>query len=189
MNPLRRWQYLALTLTVLVFAGCASTGAIHSTTPITAKSADYKTVLISVSSEVAESSGEAMQLASFITADLTDKDLFEKVRVASGCRDCPECRSDLQLDAKIIEFTNDDSSGQAGVIVDVALTDVETGKGVGSFKAEGMSSSRTVPENRRNEAVEHAAEKIVFLEKMDMPGKEKPQIFTQKAVGLLNIAL
>ncbi|MBW1744551.1 MAG: hypothetical protein JRJ47_14160 [Deltaproteobacteria bacterium] len=161
MNPLRHWRELALTLTVLVFAGCASTGAIHTTTPITAKSADYKTVLLSVSSEVAESSGEAMQLASFITTELRDKGLFEKVRVASSCRDCPECRSDLQLNAKIVEVIKEGPDGNAGVVVDVALTDVETGKGVGSFKAEGKSSSRTVPANRKSEAVEHAAEQIV----------------------------
>ncbi len=161
MNPLRHWREFALTLTVLVFAGCASTGAIHTTTPINAKSADYKTVLLSVSSEVAESSGEAMQLASFITAELRDKGLFEKVRVASGCQDCPECRSDLQLDAKIVELTKEDPNGDAGVVVDVALTDGKTGKGVGSFKAEGKSSSRTVPASRTSEAVEHAAEQIV----------------------------
>jgi hypothetical protein len=161
MNPLRCWQYVVLTLAVLLFAGCSSTGAVHSITPITAKSASYKTVLLSVSSEVAESSGEAMQLASFITANLNDKELFEKVRIASGCRDCPECRSDLQLNAKIIEFTEDESSGQAGVVVDVALTDGGTGKGVGSFTAEGNSSSRTVPASRKSEAIEHAAEKIV----------------------------
>jgi len=161
MIPLRHWQSFALALTVLVFAGCASTGAIHTTTPITAKSADYKTVLLSVSSEVAESSVEAMQLASSITAELRDKGLFEKVRVASGCRDCPGCRSDLQLNAKIVEVTKEDPNGDAWAVVDVALTDVETGKGVGSFKAEGKSSSGTVPASKTGEAIEHAAEQIV----------------------------
>jgi hypothetical protein len=161
MNPLRHWRNFALILTVLVFAGCASTGAIHTTTPITAKSADYKTVLLSVSSEVAESSGEAMQLASFMTAELEDKGLFEKVRVGAGCQDCPGCRADLQLAAKIVELTKDNSKDHTGVVVDVALTDMKTGKDVGSFKAEGISSSRTLPELRTSQAVEHAAEKIV----------------------------
>ena len=81
--------------------------------------------------------------------------------MASGCRDCPECRSDLQLDAKIVALTEADPNGDAGVVVNVALTDGDTGKGVGSFKAEGKSSSRTEPANKTSEAVEHAAEKIV----------------------------
>jgi hypothetical protein len=161
MNALRHWRDFALTLTVLVFAGCASTGAIHTATPITVKLADYKTLLLSVSSEVPESSAETMQLASFIATKLDDKDLFEKVRVGPGCPDCPRCRADLKLHAKIVQLKKVDCSGLAGVLVDVALTDMKTGKGVGSFKAEGKSSYRTVLARRTRQAVEHAAEEIV----------------------------
>jgi hypothetical protein len=166
MNALRNWGNFALIFTVFVFAGCASTGAIHTTTPITVKLGDYKTLLLSVSSEHPESSAETMQLASFIAAELDDKELFEKVRVGSGCRDCPGCRADLELRAKIVELNKGDSSGGAAVVVDAALTDMETGKGVGSFKVEGKASSRSAVACGTSQAIEHAAEEIVgFLAK------------------------
>ena len=155
MNTSPIGQALVLILAVLLFAGCASTGAIHTKTPINVKLADYKTVLLCVSSQVPEPSGETVQLAALINKKLRDKGLFEKVLVASGCSGC---RADLRLNAQIVEV------GQVGseVVVDVALTDMNTGTRIGSFEAEGKSSG----ESTTRRAIERAAEEIVgFLSK------------------------
>ena len=155
MNTLRIGQSSVLILAVLLFTGCASTGAIHTITPITAKLADYKTVLLCVSSQVPESSGETIRLGSIITDKLHNKGLFDKVLVASACSGC---QADLRLNAKIVEV----KKVGAGVVVDVALTDMKTGTSIGSFEAEGRSSG----EGATSQAIERAAEQIVgFLNK------------------------
>ncbi len=154
MNTSRIWKSSILILIGLVFTGCASTGSIHMITPVNAKLADYKTVLLCVTSQTPESSGETIQLGSMITDKLHDKGLFEKVLIASGCSGC---RADLRLNAKILEAKEVGSR-----VVNVALTDMNTGASIGSFEAEGKSSSG----GTTSQAIERAAEQIVgFLGK------------------------
>jgi len=172
MNTSHIWRHSLVILIILCFTGCASTGGLHTKTPVTVKLANYRTILLYVSSQVPESSGETIQLGSIITDRLHNKGLFEKVLVASTS---PGCRADLELNAEIVELKRVSPgariclgalTGRAGVVVDVALTDMNTGTMIGSFRAEGKSSGGTVFAGTTIQAIECAAEQIVeFLER------------------------
>lgn len=164
MNTSRIWQNSLVILAILCFTGCASTGALHTKTPITVKLANYRTILLYVSSQVPESSGETIQLGSIITDKLHNRGLFEKVLVASTS---PGCQAELELNAEIVELKKVSPgartlTGRAGIVVDVVLTDMNTSTSIGSFRAEGKSSTA----GTTSQAIERAAEQVVeFVEK------------------------
>ena len=157
---------------LILLNGCASRGAITETTPMTLKLSTYKTMLFSVSSQVAGSSEEVVQLEAVTIAKLREKGLFDKVISGSSS---PDAQADLRLDAKIIQLKRVSPgaramvgamAGRAGIDVEVELFDLKESKSIGTFIAQGRSSGGTVFAGTTPQAVERAAEQIVeFIQK------------------------
>lgn len=165
-------QGISLILGMLLFVGCASKGALITETPMTTKLADYKTMLLHVSSQVPGSSEEVIQLESMTVAKLREMGLFEKVIAGSASPDVP---ADLRLNVRIVELREVSSgkrvflgalAGRARIAVDAELIDLQTGKTIGAFKAEGKSSGGTVFAGTTEQAIERVVEQIVeFVQK------------------------
>lgn len=159
-------------LAVLLLGGCASTGALHTITPPTVKLANYKTILVSVSSQVPEATQEVIQLESMIITKLLEKGLFEKVVAGSAS---PDASTNLRLNAKIVELKKVGArlraifgafAGRAGIVVNVKLIELETGNTIGAFKSEGKSSGGTVFAGTTPQAIQRAVEQIIaFVQK------------------------
>ena len=158
---------------ILIFLdGCASRGAIKETTPMTLKLSIYKTMLFNISSQVAGSSEEIVQLETVTIAKLREKGLFDKVISGSSS---PNAQADLRLNAKIVQLKRVSPgarvmvgamAGRAGIDVEVELVDLKESKTIGTFIAQGRSSGGTVFARTTPQAVERAAEQIVeFIRK------------------------
>ncbi len=167
MKTVLNKKYVLFAGVILLVAGCASTGTIQQTAPITVKLSGYKTMLFRVSSDVPESSQEVVHFESMTVAKLRERGLFEKVIAGSAS---PNAKADLRADAEIVKLKKVGSgarvmlgafAGRAGMAVEVKLTDVKTGKNLGVFKAEGKSSGGTVFAGNTGQAVERIAEQIV----------------------------
>jgi len=168
-----KWLMVLITILFLVSQiGCASAGVLQVTTPMTVKLANYKTMLLDVSSQVLGLEEEVIQLESMTIVKLKEKGLFEKVVAGSAS---PDASTDLRLNAKIVELRKVSAgsramwgafSGRAGIVIDVGLIDMKTGKPIGAFKAEGKSSGGTVFAGTTSQAIERAVEQIVkFIQK------------------------
>jgi Domain of unknown function (DUF4410) len=166
-------QYGVIFLFVVIFlGGCASTGKISTTVPMTVKLSTYKTMLLNISSQIPESSEEMVQLESMTIAKLRDKGLFEKIIVGSSS---PDAQADLRLKAKIVALKKVSSgarvmvgamAGRAGIDVEVELFDLKESKILGTFIAQGRSSGGTVFAGTTPQAIERAVEQIVeFIQK------------------------
>lgn len=68
---------------------------------MTIKFANYKTILVDVSSQVPESTQEVVQLESMLIAKLREGNMFEKVVSGSACSDA---EGDLRLNLKILDL-------------------------------------------------------------------------------------
>ena len=154
-------------LVLLLLGGCASKGAIRTTTPLAVKLSNYKTIMVNVSSQGPGLSEEIVQLETMTITKLREKGLFDKVIAGSSSPDAP---TDLRLNARIVELKRVSSgarvmvgafAGRAGIDIDVELTDMRTGKGIGTFMAQGRSSGGTVFAGTTPQAVERAVEQIV----------------------------
>jgi hypothetical protein len=160
------------TFILILFGGCASTGTISVTTPMTVKLSTYKTMLLNVSSQVPGSSEEAVQLETMTIVKLQEKGLFDKLISGSSS---PNAQADLRLNAKIVRLKRVTSearmwvggaAGRAGIDVEVELFDSKEGKNIGAFVAQGRSSGGSVAAGTTPQAVERAVEQIVeFIQK------------------------
>ena len=166
-NFIRFEQKAVFTLAMLLLGGCASTGTLHTLKPMTVKLANYKTMGIDVSSQVPESSQEAIQLETMVIVKLRDRGLFEKIFSQSAS---PEIPADLRLNVKVVNLKKVSAedrvmlgalAGRAKIVVDVELIDLKTEETIGAFKAEGQSSGGTVFAGTTSQAIERAVEQIV----------------------------
>jgi hypothetical protein len=135
----------------LVFNGCIgnySPGGwrIHShTLPETVKLSDYKVIQVKVISNLEKSEAECKKLEDKICKKLLEKKLFEKVVRGEEPQEAPV---DLLLEAEITDFHKvtamerlfaDGFVGKAKFWVVSKLTDVKTGKELGTFTVKGDS--------------------------------------------------
>jgi len=166
-------KYGVISILILIlFGGCASTGTIRVTTPMTVKLSTYKTMFLDFSSQVPGSSEETVQLETMTIVKLQEKGLFDKLIAGSSS---PDAQADLRLNAKIVRLKRVTSearmwvggmAGRAGIDVEVELFDLKESKTIGTFMAQGRSSGGTVFAGTTPQAVERAVEQIVeFIQK------------------------
>lgn len=159
------------TVALFLLWGCAS-GALQTTTPMEVKLANYKTIVLNVSSPIFGANEEIAQFETMAVAKLQSKNLFEKVIAGSSS---PDAQSDLRLDAKIVELKKVSSAervmqgafaGRAGITVDTELIDVKAGTKIGAFRAHGVSSGGTRFAGTTRQAIDQATDQIVeFVQK------------------------
>jgi len=136
---------VGLTVVLLLLSACA-TGALDIITPVTVKLSNYKSIILNVSSYKLASYEAILETAT--VRRLREKGLFEKVIAGSAS---PDAQADFCLNAKIEEIKplgiweirpSGDRlfSGQVKIVVEAEIIDLKTGRSVGAFKVEGMSS-------------------------------------------------
>lgn len=163
---------LCLCTVFALAVGCASKGAIKVSSPVSVKLADYRKLALNVSSEVEKSSDQVVKLGNLIQQKLREKNLFERIYLASSA---PEETADLQLEVKILKMREVSATtrilfgafaGRSKLLADVRLVDIKTGSEIGAFQAEGKSSGGTIFAGTTDQAIERVAEQIAdFVQK------------------------
>ncbi len=165
MNIATKSKMVFFLITILLLSGCASTGTMQLTKPVSERINNYNKIAIDVSSDIKDSSSEVIQLEKMVVIKLREKGLFE--RVIPGTMDTS---TDLHLKIKIVELQKVGSAarlvfgalaGQAKVTVDAKLVDIKTNSVLGAFRAEGKSSGGSTFAGTTEQALERVAEQIV----------------------------
>jgi hypothetical protein len=158
-----------ILIAAILLSGCASSGSVRQTQEIGTKLGTYRVVKIETTSAVPETTQELAQLESALTTTLRNVNMFEKVFPQAVS---PEAAADLQVKANIATLRRVGAgsrvllgalAGRAGVTIDVTLTEVASGKVVGSFTAEGKSSGGTVFAGTTPQAIDQAVDQIIEL--------------------------
>jgi septal ring factor EnvC (AmiA/AmiB activator) len=126
--------------------GCASSGRLHVATPATSRLSHFETILVRVSSDLADARKETIQLEATVAKIARETLSYRRVLTE---RAAPGSSADLTIEARIVglEKVGVESrarrgmlAGRARMIADVALTDSSTGVVLARFTAEGRSS-------------------------------------------------
>lgn len=154
-------------LLLLILAGCASSGHIQGAGPITAKPFDLNVIWVKTSSSLADVTKEKQVLADQIVSGLKETVSFN--RVGEDKADLGP-GSGIALDAKIIAIKKISPTqrawagalaGRARIQVQVTVTDINSGKTIERFAAEGASSGGSNLAGTTEEAIERAADAVV----------------------------
>lgn len=158
----------ALLLILLTLAGCASSGAIKRISPIPASvsiSVDF--ALVKTSSALAGLEAETQTLNDLIISGLRGRQVFGDVDAdpaAAGSSD------GIKVEIKILEIKKISReqrqwagalAGRARLLVQATVTDLNSGKPIETFEAEGLSSGGSNLAGITDEAVQRAAEQVV----------------------------
>lgn len=145
--------------------GCASSGIIRSSTPMTESLSNYKAVMVKASSELSDSSEEVGQLEKLVIDKLREQNKFEVITQSSSSGG-----SELQLNLKLVQLVKVSTSrrlmlgagaGRALASIIGELIDAKTGKSVGKFEIEGQSSEGSIFAGTTSQAIERASEQII----------------------------
>lgn len=158
-----------LLIAALVVVGCASKGTIVTTQPLAAKTSDFKTMLINISSQVPGAEMEKTKLESMLVSTLRQNRKFEKV-IAGSVADAEEVSVDLHVNVTILKLRRVNSgdrvmvgalAGRAKLVCDVELVNAADSTKIGAFRAQGKSSGGSVFAKGTDQAIRRAAEKII----------------------------
>ena len=153
---------------LLVLAGCASSsGLVKNASPIaTNKPVSLDFVLVETSSSLSDLEGGKRLLNDSIIRGLRETSFFASV---SGNRADTNSASGIKIRADIKEINKVSDSarvwmgglaGQARIVVQVAVTDLNSGNLIETFEAEGKSGD-SARAGTTDEAIQRAAEQVV----------------------------
>ena len=161
-------QFTALLAGLLTLAGCASSGTVRGASPITvAKSFDLDLILVKTSSSLGDVEAEKQVLNDGIVSGLRETGVFQKV---SGSRADLGSGSGITIYAEIKEIrkvSKDERlwagamAGRARIRVRVTVADLNSGKQIETFEAEGESSGGSDLAGTTDEAIGRAAAEVV----------------------------
>jgi hypothetical protein len=155
-------------LALLVLAGCASSsGLVKDASPIaTNKPVSLDFVLVETSSSLSDLEGGKRLLNDSIIRGLRETSFFASV---SGNRADTNSASGIKIRADVKEINKVSDSarvwmgglaGQARIVVQVAVTDLNSGNLIETFEAEGKSGD-SARAGTTDEAIQRAAEQVV----------------------------
>lgn len=167
-NELKLKSVLIFLLLSFFIGGCASTGSIKSNIPVPSQAnlSGYKTLKVSVSSDVPECSREIKELEMQTLLKIREINHFKEILNNPSISD-----SDLELKANIVKIRKISQgsrlllgalAGQSGIIVNAELIDKSNQKKLCEFSVEGKSSGGTVFAGTTSQAIERAAEQIAL---------------------------
>ena len=167
INKINYVKHLFILSTIIIFTvGCASSGSVKAINPVNEKLSNYKTMVITVTSDDPKAEKEIIQLSSMIVAKLQEKNLFDKIYLSQFS---PEAVADLKLDVSVVNLRRVSANargmvgafaGQAGMQVSATLIDTSANKSIGNFEAQGKSSGGSIFAGGTEQAIERAAEQI-----------------------------
>jgi len=160
---------ILLVAPLLLFTGCASSGASRFSQPLNTKLSNYKTVVVSVKSNVANTEALVMQIEGAILSALKNQGKFLKVSssVIGNAAD-----TELKVAVTITEVEDVDTfnrvmlgafAGQGKVHADLELTESQSGKILAKGSIEGKTSGGSIFAGTTPEAAERVAEEVVRL--------------------------
>ena len=155
-------------LALLVLAGCASSsGLVKNASPIaTNKPVSLDFVLVETSSSLSDLEGGKRLLNDSIIRGLRETSFFASV---SGNRADTNSASGIKIRADIKEINKVSDSarvwmgglaGQARIVVQVTVTDLNSGNLIETFEAEGKSG-KSARAGTTDDAIQRAAEQVV----------------------------
>ena len=155
-------------LALLVLAGCASSsGLVKNASPIaTNKLVSLDFILVETSSSLGDLEGEKRLLKNSIILGLKETGFFENV---SGNEAGTNSVNGIKIsaDVKEIKKVSDNArtwfgglAGQARIVVQVTVTDLNSGNRIQTFEAEG-ESGKSARAGTTDEAIQRAAEQVV----------------------------
>jgi len=160
-------HFTSSILLMLMLAGCASSGHVREASPITAQPFNLDMIWVKTSNSLADAAGEARTLRDKIISGLNDTHSFKEV---SGSQAELDSGSGIRIEAEITDLRRVSKSrrlwlgllaGQARILVNVTVSDLNTGQQIETFKAEGESSGGSARAGTTEEAIERAAEVVV----------------------------
>ena len=168
INPKWALQFATTTVMLLLLAGCAlSSGVVRNASPIAAnRPISFDFVLVETSSSVADVADEKGLLNDSIVTGLRETAFFGSV---SGIRADTNSTGGIKVGAEIkeIQKVSDNArvwmgglAGQARMVVQVTVTDLDSGNQIETFEAEGRSG-KSARAGTTNEAIQQAAEQVV----------------------------
>jgi hypothetical protein len=162
-NTMRIIKLTTLLLALLSIAGCASSGWVHNVSPITAqKPFDLDLILVKTTSSLEGLKVEKQMLNDRIVSGLRETGLFKNV---SANKDELGTGNGIIIIAEIkaIRKVSKDKrlwagamAGRARILVEVTVSDINTGSQIETFEAEGESSGGSALAGITDEAIERA---------------------------------
>lgn len=167
MKYVFKWMLVMTGLATLI--GCASSGMIKSAGPITLrKPFELDVVWVETSSSIGGLDTEQRQLNDLIISGLKERQLFTSV---SGNKAEVSPGSGIKVTAEIKEIRkiSDNTrlwagalAGRARILVQVTVSDLNSGNQIEVFDAEGKSSGGSALAGITDEAIQAAADQIVL---------------------------
>jgi len=157
-----------MLLILLALAGCASSGSIKRASPISTSvpiSVDF--ALVKTSSTLAGLEAETHTLNDLVISGLRGRQVFGDVDAdlaAAGSSD------GIKVEIKILEIKKISRehrqwagamAGRARLLVQATVTDLNSGKPIETFEAEGLSSGGSNMAGTTDEAIQRTAEQVV----------------------------
>lgn len=153
---------------LLALAGCASSGSIKQVTPIsTSVPISVEFALIQTSTALAGLEAETHLLNDLVISSLRGREIFGDV---DGDPAAAGSNSGIKVEIKILEIKKISRgerewagamAGRARILVQATISDLNSGKPVETFKAEGLSSGGSNLAGTTNEALQRVAEQVV----------------------------
>jgi hypothetical protein len=160
-------EFAAALLVLLALAGCASSGVIRNATPLAAtKPVSLDFVLVETSTSLGDLENEKRLLNNLVITGLKEAGFFGSV---SGNKADVNPGPGIKISAEIMEIqkVSDNArlwmgplAGRARIVVQVTVTDLNSGNQIETFEAEGKSG-KSAAAGTTDEAIERAAEQVV----------------------------
>jgi hypothetical protein len=160
-------EFAAAALVLLTLAGCASSGVTRNATPLSAsKPVSLDFVLVETSSSRGDLENEKRLFNNLVITGLKEAGFFGSV---SGNKADVNPGSGIKISAEIeeIQKVSDNArlwmgalAGRARIVVQVSVTDLNSGNQIETFEAEGKSG-KSAAAGTTDEAIERAAEQVV----------------------------
>jgi hypothetical protein len=157
----------AVLFILLTLAGCASTGVVRNSSPIsTGRPVSPDFVWVETKSSLGDVEGEKRLLSDQIISGLKETQLFGDVsddRTAAGPGGGIKVKVDIKEIKKVSEAARSwvgSLAGRARILVQVTVTDLNAGNQIETFQAEGKSGG-SAQAGTTDEAIQRAAGQVV----------------------------
>jgi hypothetical protein len=158
----------AILFVLLTMAGCASTGVIKNATPVvTGSPVSIDFALIQTSTSLGGLETETNSLNDLVISGLRAREVFGEV---DGNPAATGSSGGIKVEIKILEIkkiSRDERewagamAGRARILVQATVSDLNSGKPIETFQAEGLSSGGSNLAGITDEAVQRVAEQVV----------------------------
>jgi hypothetical protein len=159
------FNFVAVWFVILNLAGCASSGVVENASPIWAGGVSLDLAVVETSSSLINLKTEKVALNNAVISCLRQRAIFGVVSPSTiGINSDSGVK--IKTDIKQIKTVSDKArlwfgglAGRAEILAQVTVTDLNSGRQIATFEAEGKSG-KSARSGTTEEAIELAAERI-----------------------------